>query len=93
MLPGLTTVAASGVPGFAVVSVDGVLAPAKTPSAIVNRLNQEIVRYLNTPDARKRFFDSGAEVVASSSDEFAATIKSETAIWSKVVKDAGIRTE
>jgi tripartite-type tricarboxylate transporter receptor subunit TctC len=93
LIPGYPTVAASGLPGFVVASVDGVLAPAKTPAAIINRLNQEIVRYLNTADAKKRFFDSGGDVVAGSAEEFAAIIKSETAIWGKVIKEAGIRTE
>jgi tripartite-type tricarboxylate transporter receptor subunit TctC len=91
LLPGTPTVAASGLPGYVVVSVDGILAPARTPVAIINRLNQEIVRHLNTADAKKRFLDTGAEVVASTPEEFAATLKAETATWSKVIKDAGIR--
>jgi tripartite-type tricarboxylate transporter receptor subunit TctC len=93
LVPGLPSVAASGVPGYDSVGIYGVFAPAKSPSAIINRLNQEIVRFLKTAEARERFFKSGVEAVSSSPQEFAATIKSEMARMGKVIKDAGIRLE
>jgi len=92
LLPGLPPVAAT-VPGFEVVPVTGMWAPAKTPAAIINRLNQEIVRFLRTPEAKEKFLSAGIEPVGNSPEEFTAIIKSEMAIMSKVIKDAGIKTE
>ena len=89
LAPGLPTVAAD-LPGFEVVGATGIWAPAKTPAAIITRLNQEIVRALNRPEAKEKFISAGAEVVASSPEQFAAHIKSEMATFSKVIKDAGI---
>jgi tripartite-type tricarboxylate transporter receptor subunit TctC len=65
-------------------------APAKTPAEIINLLHQEIVRALNRADVKELFLNSGAEVVGSSPEEFAATIKSDMARLGKVIKDAGI---
>ena len=94
LLPGLPTVAASGgLPGYEAASVNGILAPAGTPPAIVNRLYQEIARVLNTADIRQRFLANGVEPVGSTPEEFAATIKSEIVRLSKVVKDANIRAD
>ena len=92
LFPGLPTVA-SGLPGYESVSTNGVLAPARTPAAIVNRLNQEIVRVLLKPDVKEKFFIAGSEVIASTPHEFAATIKSEMAKWGKVIRDVNIRSE
>ena len=69
----------------------GIFAPAKTPAAIINRLNQEIVRVLNRAEVKEKFFNAGVEVVGSSPEQLAATIKSEMARMGKVIKDAGIR--
>jgi len=90
LAPGLPTIAASGVPGYASEAIYGVWAPANTPAAIVSRLNQEIVKVLATPQIRDRFLNTGAEVVASSSQVFAAEIRSESARLDKVFKSAGI---
>jgi tripartite-type tricarboxylate transporter receptor subunit TctC len=90
LAPGLPTIAASGVPGYAAEAIYGVWAPAMTPAAILSRLNQEIVKVLTTPQTRDRFFSSGAEVVASTPQAFAAEIKAETARLDKVFKSAGI---
>jgi len=93
LLPGIPTVTASGLPGYVVAAIDGVLVPAKTPAAIIARLNQEIVRFLNTPEAQKRFTDAGVDVVASSTQEFSDAIKSDMAVWGKLIKEAKIRLE
>ena len=93
LVPGLPTVAASGLPGYEAVGMTGILAPAKTPAAIINRLNQEIVRVLNMPEVKEQFFNAGVEVVGSSPEQFAATIKSEIAKLGKVIKDAGIKVD
>lgn len=91
LAPGLSTVAASGLPGYESASILGILAPAKTPTAIIKHLNQEIVRVLNRADVKERFFKAGLETMGSSPEQFAATVKSETLKWGKVIKEAGIR--
>jgi tripartite-type tricarboxylate transporter receptor subunit TctC len=89
LAPGLPTVAAS-VPGYETGAVICVFAPARTPSAIVDLLNREIVRVLNGAVVKERLFNSGSEVVANSPREFAAFIKSDMARMGKVIRDAGI---
>ena len=93
LLPGLPTVAASGVPGYEAVSNTGFFAPAKTPAAIISRLNQELSRVLNRPDVKEKFFSAGVETVGSSPQRFADKVKSEMATLGKLMKDAGVREE
>ena len=89
--PGLPTIASSGVPGYAAESIYGIWAPAKTSPAILDRLHQEITKVLNAPQTRERFLATGAEVVASTPQAFAAEIKAESTRLDKVFKAAGIR--
>jgi tripartite-type tricarboxylate transporter receptor subunit TctC len=93
LAPGLPTVAASGVPGYESVGVYGMLAPARTPGAIIDRLNREIVRFLNMPDTRERLLATGVETVGGTPDEFSAMIQSDIVRLAKMIKDAGIRGE
>ncbi len=93
LLPGLPTVSASGLPGYESGAIYGLLAPARTPAAIIKLLNQEVVRILNTPDAKAKFFNVAMETVGSTPEQLAATMKSERARLGKVIKDAGIRSE
>ena len=93
LLPAVPTAAAAGLPGFQSGSAQGVWVPPKTPAPIIRRLNQEIVRFLNVPDTRQKILDSGAEPVGNSPEEFAAFIKADLVMWSKVVKDAGLKPE
>ena len=93
LLPGLPTVAASGVPGYEAVAMTALFAPANTPVSVIRRLNQEVVRVLHLPDVKQKFMDSGVEVVGSSPEQFDATMKSDMTRISKVIKDAGIRAE
>ena len=92
-MPGMPTVAASGLPGFEASSTQGMFAPGKTPPALVNRINRELVRILATADAKERLFNTGVEVVGSTPEQFVATIKSDWARLGKVIRDAGIREE
>ena len=73
--------------------MNGMFAPAKTPAALIDRLNREIVRFLNQPEAKERFLNLSVEPVGSSPQEFTATMKSEMTRLGKVIKDAGIRDE
>ena len=93
LAPGLPPVAASGLPGFEAAQLSGVLAPAKTPKPVINRLNQEIVRALNQPDVKEKFFNSGAEAASSSPEQFAAAVRSEMNRLGKVIKEAGIKSD
>jgi tripartite-type tricarboxylate transporter receptor subunit TctC len=93
LLPGLPTVASAGLPGFESGTLVGILAPAKTPVAVINRLNQEIVQVLNKPDVREKFLSMGVETIGSSPEQLAATMKAEIAKLSKVIKDAAIRAD
>ena len=78
-------------PWPASISATGIWAPAKTPAAIINRLNQEIVRALNRADVKERFLNAGVEIVGNSPEQFAATMKSEIVKTGKIIKDAGIK--
>ncbi|HEV7800607.1 MAG TPA: tripartite tricarboxylate transporter substrate-binding protein, partial [Burkholderiales bacterium] len=72
LLPDIPTIAESGVPGYESTSPQGLFAPAKTPPAIINRLNQEVARLLNTPETKERLLAVGVQVVASSPEAFGA---------------------
>ena len=89
LYPGLPPVSAA-IPGYESVGYFGMFAPPQTPAAIVNRLNQEVVRAINQPDVKENFNKSGFELIGNRPEEFAATIKSELAKWSKVFMEAGI---
>ena len=93
LFPGLPTIAATGLPGYESVSRFAVFAPAKTPEAIVSRLNQEIVRVLGKADVMEKFHAGGIETVGSSPEQLTAVMKSEMAVLGKVIKNAGIRVE
>ena len=93
LLPGLPTISASGVPGYEAGTIYGVLAPTKTPAALINRLNQEIVLVLSDADVKAKFFNVGVETVGSTPQQFAAYIKSDIARMGKVIRDAGIKAD
>jgi tripartite-type tricarboxylate transporter receptor subunit TctC len=89
-MPEFPTVAESGFPGFEAVSWFGMFAPLGTPAAIVNRLNQEVLKVLSQPDMRTKFTQLGLDTVGSTPGEFAAVVRADVAKWGKVIKDAGI---
>jgi tripartite-type tricarboxylate transporter receptor subunit TctC len=93
LMPGLPTVAASGLPGYESASTLGAFGPAATPSAIIRLLNREIVQVLNEPDSKQRLFGAGIEVVGSTPEQFAAAIKNDMARTGQVIRQAGIRIE
>jgi len=91
--PDIPTVAESGIAGFNVTTWNGVSAPAKTPRAIVDRLNTEIVRALNSPDLRERLTAQGADPIGNTPEQYLAFIQDEIAKWAKVIQAAGIKGE
>jgi tripartite-type tricarboxylate transporter receptor subunit TctC len=93
LVPGMPTVAASGVPGYEIGNKNGTFAPAKTPAAVINRLNQEFVRVLARPDIKEKMFVSGVEPMGTTPDQFAAVMKSDTVRLGKLIKETGIRAQ
>jgi tripartite-type tricarboxylate transporter receptor subunit TctC len=83
----------SVVPGYEASTVQGIFAPAGTPDAIIDRLNQDIVQVLQDPEVALRFQESGAEVVGSTPEEFAAYIASDRESMGKVIEAAAITSQ
>jgi tripartite-type tricarboxylate transporter receptor subunit TctC len=89
--PDLPTMAESGYPGFEAVPWFGLMAPAGTSPAIIDKLHRETVRVLALPDVRKKLNDLGLDIVGGTPAEFSAVIAREIPQWAKVIKAAGIR--
>jgi tripartite-type tricarboxylate transporter receptor subunit TctC len=92
-LPDVPTVAEAGVPSYEAASWYGVLAPARTPRNIIDKLNAEVAKAVRAPDVRDRLAGEGAEPVGNSPEAFALFIAHELQRWAKVIHDAGIRAE
>jgi tripartite-type tricarboxylate transporter receptor subunit TctC len=80
----------SGVPGYDVLSWNGLAAPAKTPRAVIERLNAEAVKALASPEIQKRFAEVGVEPRSSTPAELRDFFISESRRWSQVVEAAKI---
>ena len=91
--PELPTVSEAGLPGFEVVAWAGVIAPAKTPRAVVDRLNAEINKALASPAVGGRLVELGYEVVGGTPGRFAEHVRKEGVKWADVVKRAGVRID
>jgi tripartite-type tricarboxylate transporter receptor subunit TctC len=91
VLPNVPTVAEQGLPGFEATAWWGLLAPAKTPPAIVQRMNAELAKLLRDPQIRERMAGQGMNIVASSPEAFGSFVDVQTAKWARVVKEHGIR--
>jgi tripartite-type tricarboxylate transporter receptor subunit TctC len=92
-LPDVPTIAESGLPGFDYSSWIGLLAPARTPRAIIDRLGAEAAKATRTPEIAAILALEGAVPVGNSPEEFAAVIQSEISRWKKLVDAAGIAAE
>ena len=88
--PELPTMQEAGVPGYEVAGWYGILAPAATPSAIVEKLNREIVKILKMPDVREKMAADGSDPVGNTSAQFGAHMRTEVEKWRRVIQDAGI---
>lgn len=91
--PDIPTVAESGLPGFEVDAWFGLLAPAATPRAIVERLSREIAWVVDVPEIRAKFADLAVVPMATTPDQFAAIIRADIAKWAKVIKESGAKAE
>ena len=92
-LPDIPTLAETGVPGYEAYSWVGIVAPAKTPKAIVTRLNQEIVDILKQKDVAEKLNQQGALPVGDTPEQFGAYIKAEIDKWGAVVRAANIKAD
>jgi tripartite-type tricarboxylate transporter receptor subunit TctC len=92
-LPNVPTMQEAGVPGYDATVWLALLAPAGTPPNIVNKLNIEIAKIMNTAETNKAMFDAGVEVSLSTPEALTQLMTSEMSKWGKVVKDAGIKLE
>ena len=90
-VPGMPTMAESGLPGFEVVGFFGVMAPAAAPREIVAQLNGEIAKVLARPDIKERFASQALEPASRTPEQFGDYIRSEAVKWGKLTRDAGIR--
>jgi tripartite-type tricarboxylate transporter receptor subunit TctC len=90
-IPDVPTIAESGLPGYEVMEWSGLVAPAGTPAAIVNRLYKETAKALSAPDLNERYSAVGAYPVGSSPEEMTNYIKQAIPTWAKVIKAAGIK--
>lgn len=93
LLPDLPTIAEGGVPDFEAGNWYGLLAPAKTPRAVIARLNETMVKVVHDPELVRQFATQGADPVGSSPDEFSAFVRREYEKFGKVVKVAGLKVE
>ena len=91
--PEVPTIAEAGVPGFEVLNWYGIVAPSKTPAAIVQRLNGELVKTLTAREMIESLGTQGLEAAGGTPERFGVFIKSEIAKYAKVIKAAGIRAE
>jgi tripartite-type tricarboxylate transporter receptor subunit TctC len=93
LLPEVPTTAEAGFPGIEAIVWNGIFAPAGTPRPVIQILHRELVKAYNAPDVKKQVIDTGSEVVADTPEEFAAFVRSESAKWTKVIREANIKPE
>jgi tripartite-type tricarboxylate transporter receptor subunit TctC len=91
--PDLPTIAEAGVPGYEISTWYGIWAPARTPLAIINRLQQAVAAAARNPETRARFDALGAEPVADSPEDYARFVRAEFDRWGKLVRDARIKLD
>jgi tripartite-type tricarboxylate transporter receptor subunit TctC len=93
LLPELPTISEAGLPGFDANNWYGLVAPAKTPRAIIDRLNAEVTRVLDMPDVKTTLFNQGLDPAPGTPEQFGAYIRSERIKWAKVIRESGAKAE
>jgi len=92
-LPDVPTFTQGGLPGYDVRSWQGILAPVKTPKAIIDKLSREIARILQLPDVSDNLLTLGADPFISTPQQFAALIKVDLVRYAKLIRDANIKLD
>ncbi len=93
IVPELPTMQEAGVPGYEQTTASGVLAPARTPAPIINRLNTEIVKILQKPEVREQLVKLGTQGLGGTPEQYAEHLRNESAMYARVIKLAGIKLE
>lgn len=93
ILPDVPTISESGLPGYEAIAWNGILAPAKTPRSIVDRLHREIVAALKAPDVKAQLEAQAVDAVGSTPEEFAKILRADIAKWAEVLRRAGIQPD
>jgi tripartite-type tricarboxylate transporter receptor subunit TctC len=93
LVPDLPTCVEAGVPGLVAVNWWGVLMPAGTPKPIIDKFHGDLVKTMADPEVKRKFGDLGVDAISSSPEQFASFIKSETAKYEKLIKEAGIKVQ
>jgi len=93
LLPDVPTISESGLAGFDANNWYGLVVPAKTPRAIIDQLNAEVIKVLAMPDVKTTLFNQGLDPAPGTPEQFGAYIKSERAKWAKVIKESGAKPE
>ncbi len=91
--PAVPTVAESGVPGYQASNWYGFAAPAKTPRALIDKLNREFARIMASPEVRERLLNVGMEPATTTPEKYTEFVKAEIVKWTRVVKNAGIKAD
>lgn len=93
LMPGLATIAESGVPQYESISWNGFVAPSATPRAVIERLQQDINKLVKSPDMTERLAAIGGEAVGGTPEQFAALIKAENVRWGRLIDQLGIKLQ
>lgn len=93
LAPEIPTMVAAGLPGYEATFMSGLWAPARTPGALIHRLNAEVLRALNGTDVKDKLLNAGVEPLGTTPEQSIAIMTADIAKWAKVIKDAGIRND
>jgi tripartite-type tricarboxylate transporter receptor subunit TctC len=93
VMPDVPTLDEAVLPGFEVVGWNGLVAPARTPKPVIDKLNAEVVRILHTPEVERSLKDQGVDVVGDTPEQFGDVIRADLAKWSEIIKAAGLKIE
>jgi tripartite-type tricarboxylate transporter receptor subunit TctC len=93
ILPEIPTIAEAGLPGYEAINWHGMFAPARTPGAIVERLNKDIAAILHSPEVSQRLISMGSEPVGNAPDVWGRVVEAEIAKWTKVARMAGMQPQ
>jgi tripartite-type tricarboxylate transporter receptor subunit TctC len=92
-VPDLPTVAASGLPGYSAMPWLGLVAPARTPQPVVDKLYENLAQILRQPEVKAQFVGLGLDIIGSDPKAFGEFIRQDVATWAKVARDSNIRLE
>jgi tripartite-type tricarboxylate transporter receptor subunit TctC len=92
-LPGVPTLAESGLAGFHAITWNGLVAPARTPQTLVERISVAVRQGIKTPSAIKRFSELGVDLVGSTPAQFSERIRADLPLWAEAVKTSGARID